>query len=174
MNKSLVALEQRVTALEAKLAALTSSPSPQATATRLIAPVEVVNAEGQLILTIQQQRNDTSISLYNTAGRPIATLGVDGTQAGYLAIRNAAGVLVAYLDVESAGARLILQDHQEAGGVVLFGGDSGQTAGGGINVLHTAGGLSMSLWSTTDGGKLTIYDGQAHEQEVLILPGNQS
>jgi hypothetical protein len=35
MNESLVALEQRIPALEAQLAALTTPPSAQATATQL-------------------------------------------------------------------------------------------------------------------------------------------
>jgi hypothetical protein len=38
--------------------------------------------------------------------------------------------LVGYLDVETAGARLILQDNDENAGIVLFGGDSGDNTGG--------------------------------------------
>lgn len=170
MNDSLAALEQRVAALEAQLATLTTPHSQSTSATRLVAPVEVVTAEGQVLLSIHQQPNASGISLHNSAGNPVATLGVDGTQAGYLSIRDAAGRLVGSLDVETAGARLILQDHEENGGIVLFGGDSGDNEGGGINILHSAGGLSMSLWSDTDGGQLIIYDGQAQGRELLTLP----
>ena len=174
MNESLATLEQRVAALEAKLAALTVPLSTQASATRIVAPVEVVDAEGQLLLTIQRERNSTNISLYNTTGQAVAILGVDGTHAGHLTIRNAEGSTVGYIDVETSGARLLLQDHDRKGGVVVFGGDSGDDTGGGINILHTAGGLSITLWSDTDGGKLVIYDGQEQQQELLTLPQSLS
>lgn len=71
MNESLATLEQRVAALEAKLAAL------QTSTTRIVAPVEVVDADGQLLLTIQRERNSTSLSLYNAAGQAVAILGVE-------------------------------------------------------------------------------------------------
>lgn len=56
----------------------------------------------------------------------------------------------------------------------MFGGDSADDNGGGINILHTAGGLSITLWSDIDGGKLVIYDGQEQEQELLALPPSKS
>jgi hypothetical protein len=174
MNESLATLEQRVVALEAQLAALTAPLSTQTSATRIIAPVEVVDTEGQLLLTIQRERNSTNVSLYNATGHAVAILGVDGTHAGFLAIRNAEGITVGYLDVETSGARLILHDHARKGGVVVFGGDSGDDNGGGINLLHTAGGLSITLWSDTDGGKLVIYNGQEQEEELLTLPQSSS
>ena len=145
MNTSLTTLEQRIIALKAQLATLNVQLSSSTQGTRLIAPVEVFTVEGQLILTIDKQVHKTHITLHNTNGYPVATLGIDGSEAGYLSIRNVEGVLVAYLDVETAGARLILQDHEQNGGVVLFGGDSGDNHGGGMNIIHTTGGISIAL-----------------------------
>lgn len=68
----------------------------------------------------------------------VAALGVDGTQAGYLTLRNAASERVALLDVESYGARLVLDEHARRGGVVLFGGDAGDDAGGGLHLRSMA------------------------------------
>jgi hypothetical protein len=168
MNDQLAALEQRIAALEAQLAALMASISRPSSPTRLVAPMEVVDAEGKLLLTIQNERNDTSIRLYNAAGHAVTILGVDGSQAGYVTVRNADGHTVGYIDVETWGARLILQNHEGQGGVVVFGGDSGEVNGGGIHILNHTGELGISLWSTADGGELVLYD--EHEQERVTIP----
>jgi hypothetical protein len=79
-------------------------------------------------------------------------------------------MLVASIDVESWGARLQIEDHTRRGGVFLFGGDGGEGAGGGIQVHHTAGGISLGLWSTQAGGEITVYDGQPKETVLTTIP----
>ncbi len=163
MNDIVAALERRVAALEEQLV----TQKPQAP-TRLVAPLEVVDDEGRTILTVSSTRHDTSIRLYNKGGKAVATLGVDGTAAGYLSIRNAESTLVALLDVERSGARLSLEDHERRGGVSIFGGDSGDNSGGGINIAGTAGGVALSLWATATGGEVTVCD--EHDRQLLRLP----
>jgi hypothetical protein len=167
MEESLARLEQRIAALEAHIASLTQADK---SINRLITPVEVVTPEGQIVLKIDHELHKTHVSLYNIDGHAVATFGVDGTQAGYITIRNAEGHSVGYLDVELSGARLTLHDHTQNGGVVVFGGDSSEDQGGGIHIIHTNGGLSMSLWSQVGGGELRMYDGSKEEQERLVLP----
>lgn len=137
----------------------------------LQAPVRVVGQDGRVLLTIEESPHDLSLKLYNAAGHVAASLGVDGTHAGYLAIRNADSKLVGFFDVELSGARLQVNDHNDDGGVIIFGGDSGEDLGGGINIAHTGRTLSMDLWSTRTGGKLTIYN--EADQVVLQLPANE-
>jgi hypothetical protein len=173
MDTQLSDLEQRVNVLETMLSTLMARLTAEATpppSTTLVAPVRIVDAAGRVLVSIEQRPHDVSVRIINEAGIVTAALGVDGTQAGYLAIRNAEGTLVAFLDVELSGARLQLEDHQRQGGVILFGGDSGDEAGGGINIVHTAGGLSLSLCSTPDGGEVVCYDGQTQETVRAQMP----
>jgi hypothetical protein len=173
MDTQLSDLEQRVKVLETTLSTLMARltvEAPHPSSTTLVAPVHIVDASGRVLVAIEQRPHDVSVRIMNEAGIVTTALGIDGTQAGYLAIRNAAGTLVAFLDVELSGARLQLDDHQRQGGVILFGGDSGDGAGGGINIAHTAGGLSLSLCSTPDGGEVVCYDGQAQETVRAQIP----
>ena len=166
-------LEERISELERQLAALqqavASAPTP-AGPTTLVSPVQVVDRTGRLLLAIEQRQHDLSIRLFNQDAQVAAALGIDGTQAGYLTIRNAAGDRVALLDVESDGARLVLDDHARRGGVVVFGGDAGDGAGGGLHLRSTAGAVSVALWSTAAGGEIRVYDGQADEILLARLP----
>lgn len=165
-DEHLFLLEQRIEQLEARLEQMQAQAASQPTT--LVTPVSIVTPQGQLIASIEQRENDQSIRLFNAQGKQVAALGVDGTNAGYLAIRNAAGSLVGYLDVETYGARLQLSDHRDEGGVVVFGGDSGSSSGGGIHINHSFGGVSISLWSTPNGGEVTLYD--TAEEAVVTLP----
>lgn len=174
MEDRLQRLEQRLAQAEEKLAQIGhgQAPSPGAPST-LTTPVRVVAPDGTLVLMIEQTQHDVSIRLFNAQGHAVASLGVDGTQAGYLAIRNAAGVLVGYLNVELAGARLQLHDHARQGGLALFGGDSGDNSGGGINVNHTGGGVSVGIWSIPEGGEVTIYEAPT-QTPLVILPARST
>ena len=161
---------QRIAALEAEVARLRQSTVFNAErGTTLVAPGKIVDGNGRLLAEVRHSANDVAVEVFNDEGRAVATLGADGTQAGYLAVRNAEGRLVAYLDVETAGARLQLLDHRGRGGVVVFGGDSGEDRGGGINVIATSGNLSASVWSGKQWGELALYD-VASEDEVTTLP----
>jgi hypothetical protein len=139
--------------------------------TTLQAPLRIMNQAGAVLLEVQEKPHDLAVRLFNAQGIAVATLGVDGTHAGYLAIRNAGGQSVAALDVELSGARLQVYDQARRGGVVLFGGDSGENAGGGLHILHTGSGngISISVWSNQAGGEIRIYDAQTDEL-LLDLP----
>ena len=168
MNDSLALLEQRIANLEAQLAALRASISANQSVTRIVAPLEITDTNGQVLVVVDHQEKNARVCVYNKLGQVSATLEVDRTQAGLLTLRNADGIVVASLDVETSGARLILQNHVRKGGVVLFGGESGEDQGGGIHVLRTTDELSLSFWSERTGGRLVLYD--AEGQEKLILP----
>lgn len=149
MSKPLEELEQRLLHAEQALATLTAQViALQTQPTTLIAPVRIVDRAGAIVAEIRRVQHDTSMRLFNTQGQVVATIGVDGTECGYLAIRDAEGMLVGYLDVEQAGARLQILDHAQDGGVVIFGGDED---GGGIAILPRGAGDGIQLWATPQG-----------------------
>jgi hypothetical protein len=170
MNAKLHELELRIAHLEAHIAGLQARPSSPVNATTLVAPVQIVNRDGQLLAQLDHNHSSINLHLFNQHGVAGVSIGIDEAHAGYLAIRNADGMLVASIDVESWGARLQIEDHTRRGGVFLFGGDGGEGAGGGIQVHHTAGGISLGLWSTQAGGEITVYDGQPKETVLTTIP----
>lgn len=87
----------------------------------------------------------------------VAVAGLQSEGGGALTIRDRVGTLVAYLDVEDWGARLQRRDSDGEGGVVLFGGDSGDGNGGGIHILSRSEVGPIALWAGPEGGSLTIY-----------------
>jgi hypothetical protein len=171
MEDRLRALEERVTQLEALLSRQTGAQPELPEGTILQAPLKVVDGLGAVLLDLHEAPNSRVLRLFNTQGFPAVTLGVDGTEAGWITICNAAGQPVARLDVEMSGARLQLLNHAQQGGIVLFGGDSGDDAGGGLHVLHTdPAEIAISLWATSAGGQIQIYDAQTGDISLELPP----
>jgi len=160
-------LEGRVTQLEQMVKQFVERRTSKQEGTLLVAPVAIVDTDGRTLLEVQRTQHETSVRLFNAQGRVVASLGVDGTECGYLTIQDADGVLVAYLDVESAGSRLMLQDHARRGGITLFGGDSGDNEGGGINFSNSAGEVSASIWAGKDKPELVLYDAEGNAINTL-------
>jgi hypothetical protein len=171
MEDRLRALEERIAQLEALLARQSGGQPELPEGTLLQAPLKVVNALGAVLLDLHDTPNARALRLFNTQGLPVVTLGVDGTEAGWLTIRNAAGQLVAMLDVEMSGARLQMLNHAQQAGIVLFGGDSGDNHGGGLHILHTdPAEIAISLWATGEGGQIQIYDAQTGDVTCELPP----
>jgi len=160
-------LEGRVTQLEQVIKQFVEHSTSKQGGTLLVAPVAIVDTDGRTLLEVRRTQHETSVLLFNAQGRAVASLGVDGTECGYLTIQDADGVLVAYLDVESAGARLILQDHARKGGITLFGGDSGDDDGGGINLSNSDGEVSASIWAGKDKPELVFYGAEGNVINTL-------
>jgi hypothetical protein len=173
MSNAPQSLEDRLAALEAEIARLRVSVArSEQNGTSLVAPVRIVDASGILLADIVSAGHDTAVRLYNRAGKPVALLGADGTQAGYLAVRNAEGQMMACIDIEMAGARLLLYDHSQRMGVGLFGGDSGDANGGGINIGASSGNLAATLWADSASGLLTVYSTESGETIATVPSGN--
>jgi len=160
-------LEGRVTQLEQVIKQFVEHSTSTQEGTRLVAPVAIVDTDGRTLLEVRRTQHETSVLLFNAQGRAVASLGVDGTECGYLTIQDADGILVAYLDVESAGARLTLEDHARNGGVTLFGGDSGNDEGGGINLSNSNGEVSASIWAGKDKPELVFYGAEGNVINTL-------
>jgi hypothetical protein len=77
MDLSFQALEQRIRELEQQFAALqqagAASAPPPAGPTTLVAPVQIVDQTGRLLLAIEQRQHDLSIRLFNQDGKVAAT-----------------------------------------------------------------------------------------------------
>jgi len=163
MKERIAELEARVAALEQRLQAAVPDPDRPSV---LRAPLRVVDAQGRTVVEIASETNDNAIRIFNAAGQAVATLGADGTHAGYLALRNTSGRLVAYLDVETHGARLQLQgNEQDTGGLALFGGDA-DGSGGGINLIAAEGCGGLSLWTGRPSGQISIEDARGKERLI--------
>lgn len=161
-------LEERVAYLEHMVKQLLEQGTDDHEGIVLTAPVTVVGTEGRTLLTVQRAEHDVSVRVFNAHGEIAASLGVDGTECGYLAIRDADDVLVGYLDVEAAGARLTLEDHARKGGITLFGGDNGDGDGGGLNISNAHGEISAAFWAGRDKSSLSFYDGRG--DVIAVLP----
>lgn len=160
------ALEARIAALEARLERWEAAHGAGAA---LTTPVVVTTPAGRAILEIQGgETRGAQLRLFNAAGRAVVSLGVDGTETGYLTLRNQTGELLACLDIEMAGARLQLLNHQAQAGVVVHGGDA-DGCGGGVSIIAET--ADIQLWADAAGGTLTITD--AAGREVVALPPNR-
>ena len=163
MNETIKRLEERIEALEQRLANFGDDKE-----TLLVAPVRIVDETGRLIAEISSETNDNALRIFGAQGQAVAALGADGTESGYLAIRNKSGKLAGYLDVERYGARLQLHGNNEnGGGLALFGADADET-GGGINIIPAEnGGGGISLWANKGSGEIRIADSEGNE--LLIV-----
>ncbi|MBT8099810.1 MAG: hypothetical protein KJO82_08670 [Gammaproteobacteria bacterium] len=169
VDEKIERLEQRIDALEKRLAEFERAGAGKETL--LVAPVRIVDEAGNLIAEIAGKTNDNAIRIYNAKGQAVASLGADGTESGYVAIRNKSGKAVGYLDVERYGARLVLNSNNDhGGGLALFGADAGE-AGGGINVIAAENGGGISLWAQPEGGEIRIEDAEGNE--TVIDPGGR-
>jgi hypothetical protein len=169
MESTIQALERRIGNLERLVLQLID---PAASINTLKAPLRVVDADNQLLLDIQCSAKDTSLHLYAKSGQLGASIGVDG-EGGYLTIRNSAGRLLGYFNIEQAGARLIVNDQDQAGGVVLFGGDSGGEGGGGIHILSSSE-PAITLWTTEDGAEIRCENNEGSSVITLEVAENSS
>src|SRR5579875_2048090 len=138
------ALEERIGQMEARIrrleeqleSAARTETQPATQPIQLVAPLEIRDSEGRLLLDLHVERNDRSVRLFNAGGHVAAALGVDGTNGGYLALRNYEGELVGLWDVESYGGRLQVLGNQ-GGGVFLHGGEAGNDDAGGQIIITT-------------------------------------
>ena len=161
MNETIKRLEERIEALEKRLAVFDHSDGGKETL--LVAPVRIVDKTGKLIAEIASETNDNALRIYSSQGQAVASLGADGTESGYVAIRNKNGKLVGYLDVERYGARCQLHGNSEnGGGLALFGADADET-GGGINIIPAEDGGGISLWAHMGSGEIRIEDSEGNE-----------
>ena len=161
MDEKIGKLEARLDALEKRLAAVERRGAGEET--RLVAPVRIVDEAGRLIAEIVGETKNHAIRIYNTKGHAVASLGADGTESGYVAVKNKSGEVAGYLDVERYGARLVLNGNGDnGGGVALFGADSDKT-GGGINVIAAQGAAGISLWAQRGSGEIRIEDADGNE-----------
>ena len=125
-------LEERVLQLEQELLDLRESMHSL--------PLELHDSEGNKRIEIVSVRNDTALKFYNSQGKQTLSVGVDGTESGYLSIMNAEGRVVAKLDVETYGARLeLLDSYWKSGASVVMHGNDCNNEGGWIKVLPGTG-----------------------------------
>lgn len=162
-------LGERLSRLEEALAkilpnlSVTSDNDTSENGLTLVAPVKVLDRQGNILLQIDDKR-ERRLALYGEDGTELAELGASKC-GGHLAIRNPAGVLVGYLTVENAGAKLIISGNNDKGGLVLFTDD---IEGGGMNILDKFGNYNVTICSGTEGGEIDIYDA-ATETAVVQL-----
>ena len=83
--------------------------------------MRILDSEGRIIVEVRREQNDRSIRLFSEGGQQVASLGIDGANCGYLALRNGEGHLWAYLSIEMAGGRLLLSGAEEEAGVAIEG-----------------------------------------------------
>jgi hypothetical protein len=100
------------------------------------APFRVVDGDGRPLMEVRTDGNNTGIYVFTKHGPVGASLGTDAAGGGFLTIRNLSGQMMAYLNVETSGARLILSDHEEQGGLVFY---VEEEHGGGITILNRQG-----------------------------------
>ena len=132
--------------------------------TTLRAPLRVIDEEGNLVLEVYEQREPpfhNELRLFNSAGRKVISVGSQ-LGGGFLTIRNDAGQLLCYLSIESEGARLLIHNNEEKGGVALF----GQEQGGGINI--TSRNSIIGLWTTDEGSEIEIWRKEPQEPVVSL------
>lgn len=155
MTMTLEALHARIEALEEALA------NRQSPSLRL--PLTICDENQQKKLTITSEPNNTALHFFNDNGDAVLSIGVDGTQAGFLNIGNATGKTVVKLDVETFAARLeLLSNHSDASGIVLSGDDCDQD-GGWIKVLSETGETLM------DNSQLTEHPLDTPEDRKRLL-----
>lgn len=103
-------------------------------------PFCLKDEEGNNRVEVSADSKGVSLKFYNTEGKLALCLGVDGTDSGFLAIKNAEEKVVAKLDVESYGARLELLDaHWGGDGSVVMHGNDCNNEGGWIKTISGSG-----------------------------------
>ncbi len=158
-------LERRLTRAEETITQLSRQVAgTNGVGTQLVAPVRVVNMDGIPLLEISNIHNYAVVRLFDSLGQIAVILGTDDG-GGYLAIYDKQGIRVGYLNVESSGARLLIEDHEGEGGVVLFGGNDD---GGSISILPKGVREGISLSSTSAGGEVRLYNNTMDEPVIII------
>ncbi len=133
-----MSLEERVASLEREL--------EQLRAEREGAPLVMRDAQGRKRLEFSSSEHDHALKFFNSSGTLALSIGVDGTECGYIGICNAEGKVVAKLDVEQYGARLeLLDSHWDNDSAVVIHGNDCDNAGGLILVLPPDDGPALEI-----------------------------
>lgn len=121
-------LEARLALLEQELARLRERVTRS--------PFDVVDADGRTRAAIEITDKGTSLRFFGKSGKVALSIGVEGTDCGFIGISNAEGTLVGKLDVEQYGARLELHDsYWNTGSAVIIHGNDCDNAGGWVRIL---------------------------------------
>ena len=103
----------------------------------LEAPLRIVDEHGDGIAEFgYDEKHGSSFRLLGPGGGTAVALGVDGL-GGFIAVSNHDVRRVVLIDVESWGGRVQVTYPDGEAGVILFGGDAGEDAGGLLKVLTT-------------------------------------
>jgi hypothetical protein len=178
MENRLKDLEQRLAHAEVAIERLSAELAVRKEqGTTVTTPFRVVNAQGRVLLEINTWRPDTSseansIRIFNREGTVTAQIGTQA-EGGFLAIRDDAGKLIAYLTTETAGAKLELLSSHNEGGLVLGTDDDG----GWMNILHASkAGINIGIGLEAQEGTLNISSNETGDAIITIAktaPGDQ-
>jgi hypothetical protein len=159
-------LEARVSQLEGAIELLRSAaPDGEATASA-DRPFRILGSSGSVLLEVRDRKNDRSIAIFNADGQEVANLGCDGTGAGFLALRDRRGKLLAYITIELNGGHVLVSSSSGDSLVSIY---CESEFGSGINISCPNGDYGVVVGASPDGGDLEVYRG--HHSEPVVTAG---